>query len=283
MAAGRTQGPIREVPLSNLQTDQSDFNSPAAGFFRHRPIGSDAELDTTGSGGCGNAEITVIAKFDNPWNDEKVELAQIKAGKWNPGTADFDEIAKHEKHPIQLADSFFTFLGAIQNAGGTKKRHIKRLNVVTHATSGLVAFSGTIDASTGDVSMKNSGQWNDPEKGLDTAALNALFDPTLAAFLAELREKFCENAEIVFYACNSGQALNKLLLDDVADTFLVKTGGFDDRLWYLPTKTIPIDRNFTAFGPAPPSAPPSNPKRGFKHSESNIKWSVPKKKASATP
>jgi len=219
---------------------------------------------------CGDVEITFVGSFPLPkvWTPQR-ELQQINGGNWNPGVEDFKSVARHEKQKFFEAKSFSDFLGTVQNEGGNKKRVIKRINIVTHATSNLIAFSGTIDETSGGVTLNNAGAWNAPDKGLDIRALNDLTDPSLSLFLTELREKFCKGAEVFFYACNSGQGVNLALFQDFAKTFQVKVKGFGDAVWYGPTKTLPIDRNFTALGPPPPSKPPATFQRGFKHMDSS--------------
>ncbi len=229
-----------------------------------------------GDSPCGNVEITFVGSFPlpNAWTPQR-ELQQINAGNWMPGVEDFKAVARHEKQKFYEAQSFSEFLGTIQNEGGlSKKRIIKRINIVTHAMSNLIAFSGAIDATSGGVALNNAGAWDDPNKGLDIQALNDLHNPDLSAFLIELRDKFCKDAVVYFYACNSGQGVNLALFQDFARTFQVKVRGFGDAVWYGPTKTLPIDRNFTALGPPPPANPPATFQRGFKHMDSSANKSA---------
>jgi hypothetical protein len=226
-------------------------------------------------------EITFVSDFPNPWKGQPAEeLKHIKGEngeKWNPSIDDFLAVANHKKGKTKIVEisNFSGFLGGIQHEGGTSKtRVIKRINIITHATSGLIAFSGTIDANTAGVTLNNEQAWDGPKKGLDVAALNKLHEPSMSGLLADLQGKFCDGAEVFFYACNSGQGVNLALFQDFAKTFRVKVRGFDDSIWYLPTKTTPIDRNFTDLGPPPPASPPTNPQRGFKHLDSKVQKKV---------
>lgn len=248
------------------------------GFGSPGPIGMDGgtgedDGDSGRGSGCGNVELTFVATFANPWNrNPALEMERIESAKWNPGTDDFKAVAQHEKQTKVIeVSSFSDFLGGVQHEGGTNsKRVVKRINILTHAIPSLIAFSGKVDGNTGGVSLNNAQKWNDPDKGLDVTALSELRDPAMAPFLADLRGKFCAGAQVFFYACQSGQGLSLLLLQDFAKTFQVTVKGFDDSLWYLPKKTQPLDRNFTALGPPPPAQPPTNPQRGFKHLDAQV-------------
>lgn len=252
------------------------------GFGSPGPIGMDDRTSGSsnksgGGSGCGNVELTFVATFANPWKGKAAqELVSINSGKWNPGTDDFKAVAQHEKQKKVIeVSSFSDFLGGIQHEGGTNsKRVITRINILTHATSSLIAFSGKVDGTTGGVTLNNAQKWDDADKGLDITALSELRDPAMASFLAELRDKFCAGAQVFFYACQSGQGLGLLLFQDFAKTFQVTVKGFDDSIWYLPKKTQPLDRNFTALGPPPPAQPPTNPQRGFKHLDAKVQKTV---------
>src|SRR5262252_5477871 len=91
------------------------------------------------------AEISVVADFSfSPTVSVADEIKMIQQGTWAPGTADFSGVVnKAGATPVQVS-SFLDFLGVI---AGSAKNSIERLNVITHADRGLIAFGGYINST----------------------------------------------------------------------------------------------------------------------------------------
>lgn len=208
-----------------------------------------AALD--GASGAGKnvqtKELNLAGVF--PWDPPITaaeEIAELAANRWSPGTDDFVAVPGGT---VKLVPSFGHMLGAIcQQADGS----ISRMNLFTHANSGLIGFGGHIEKRTvtrADVFINTNGP-GDSLTAMDSTSMAALNQPGVffeapeaingkkQFTVADIRKKFAPNAVLVLYACHSGQ--NDAFLKLVAQFFQIKVIGFSVEIGYFPpAQTIP--------------------------------------------
>lgn len=111
-------------------------------------------------------ELTLVADFPSPWANEKddtKELAVIAAGTWHPTVDDFQAVAevpnpKNSKPPrtiVKYISTFGEFLGAFTMP---PDRSIRRLNLISHAQSGLVSLGGKLQPTVPASSASSTTQ-----------------------------------------------------------------------------------------------------------------------------
>jgi hypothetical protein len=187
-------------------------------------------------------ELNVIADFPSPYGSLGNEVGLIAAGRWEPSTDDFLAVAGRG---AITCDHFQNLLATILFAPrGTLRppRTIRRVNIFTHANSGLIAFRGEIHPLTmGPPEIILLG-----EGALNSAALAVInaptFNFTVPAFsrrtfnLADVRARFVSpDAQVFLYACHS--AVDQVLLADLANTLQATVIGFSGLIAYCPTFT----------------------------------------------
>ncbi|MCI0529184.1 MAG: hypothetical protein L0Y56_17245 [Nitrospira sp.] len=89
------------------------------------------------------AELNVMGNFKNPWSSPIDEAKHISKWTWHPGTDTWQAV--YGSNSI-VTGSFGQFLGIIEKQ---KPESIHRINVFSHGSRGLIAFSGRIDPTTG--------------------------------------------------------------------------------------------------------------------------------------
>lgn len=231
MPIGRTPGPVRAV--ASFYCDQRvDLALPAFGSFASAyPIG----LFNRGSTGSkrrrekavGTREITVVSDFPNPWPNIRQEKQAIENEVWFPSTDDYIAVVKNSSggkgaKVTEIVDSVEAFIYLIlQQPEGS----IRRINLLTHGAPSSIAFSGTIDQE-GAVYFDNV---------MDVDTVRSLMTHGIM-FRGKRLEwdavdaRFGDDAEIVFYACNS--AVEESYLQDIANAFAIRVRGFSKELHY---------------------------------------------------
>ncbi len=192
-------------------------------------------------------ELNLAGDFSwDPAITDAVEIAELAAGRWSPSTNDFVAVPGGT---VAVASTFAEMLGAIlQEGDGT----VKRVNLFTHANSGLIAFGGSIkqmSLAKPDV-LLNINTPNNSLIAMDTASMTSLNQPGTTFIapkpigkkttftIADVQKKFTSDAEIVLYACHSGQ--NATFLKAVAQFFKAKVIGFSQEIgYYPPAQNVP--------------------------------------------
>jgi hypothetical protein len=211
-------------------------NAMALGF-------DDSSLALAGDAGAPAArvqtrEINLVGQFEwsNPDVTEDELLAELAAGRWSPGTADFSAVPGGT---TSVTPTFGNMLGAIWTQA---PESISRLNLFTHANKDLIGFGGHIEKRSlvrADVFINTNGP-SDNLTAMDPtsmANLNApgvtFLSPTGKTITVEdVRKRFAKDAMIVLYACHSGQLAP--FLKSVATFFGVKVIGFTPQIGFYP-------------------------------------------------
>ncbi|HET8546815.1 MAG TPA: hypothetical protein VFL57_02370 [Bryobacteraceae bacterium] len=189
--------------------------------------------------------LNCVGDFRNPWKTATEESRHITNWTWSPGTDSWQAVYATN---VIVTGSLSQFLGLIEKQ---KAGNIQRINLLSHGTRGLIAFTGSISAEDGSVSLNS-------KNGLDLRIADTepiskgggKFEESLGAIARRLRNRFAKNAEIVFYLCNSGSDWE--LLQEVANAFQVVAKGFQKKIWFCPEwPKVPgppkIDRSFTSL------------------------------------
>jgi hypothetical protein len=188
-------------------------------------------------------ELNIAASFKNPWNaDEEVKVLSESKKKdakrrWHAGT-----------------DS-------------------NRINVISHGSFGLIAFSGTIDKDNGAVGLDTRGALDLSIRETEPIPIKGgkEVQETLGAIARRLQNRFTKDpkAKIVFYMCNSGTDLE--LMQEIANAFQVQVDGFSHNVhecldWELNSagRVQNINRTLTSNG-LKDNGECTDPKPGFKH------------------
>jgi hypothetical protein len=201
--------------------------------------------------------LTLIGDFTNPWSPGQ-EIAMMQAKKWHPSSDDFQAVSGSGV----VVGSIGAFLAVIkQQAPGS----IQRINLFSHTNRSVMTFGGAVNAVTGDVTLNVNAPGQEPV-AMDGSVLKNPDPASFGGIARSLRDRFTQDAQMVFYMCSGG--MDVALLKDIADTFRVKAAGFRNALFYCPEFTNPppaIDRNWTAYPSAGAANPCEGKQRGFQH------------------
>ena len=128
--------------------------------------------------------------------------------------------------------------------GRHKAGTIRNLNIFTHASDGYIAMSGRVTEDNVSFSPDDRAELNDSLLGDKEEIARTVFGPRgmteKQKFLeditiANVREAFAKDGEIVIYACHGG--LDKKYLGRIAKLFGVKVKGFTKMIRYTPKTT----------------------------------------------
>ena len=186
-------------------------------------------------------ELNLAGQFEwDPPISGPDEIAELRAGRWMPQTADFVAVAGGT---VPVVPTFGNFLGAIvQRPDGG----ISRLNLFSHGDKSLVAFGGRIqrrNVGPADVFLDTNGP-GDNMTAMDPTSMANLNQPGVtfttptairgktSFTVADVRKKFAEGAFVVLYLCHSGQ--DAAMLSLIAKFLGVKVIGFNNLVGYYP-------------------------------------------------
>lgn len=191
-------------------------------------------------------ELNVMGQYENPWKGKlALEVEHIDAGTWAPATDSFS--AMYGRSSANVTETLSKFVGFIQSQ---KRDSIDRINLFSHGMQGLISFSGSIDRTTGRVTL-------DVDTGLDLTFGDMAAAPTGDATKSEdarktspeMANRFRKGACIVFYLCHSGS--DRTLLQLIANRFQVVAKGFSQEIMYCPeisrSPVLRINRTFTSL------------------------------------
>lgn len=204
-------------------------------------------------------ELTLIAQYDNPWSSPGEELQAVSLHKWHPTINDFEAVANVPNHGrrtltmVKRLGRFDEFLGAIIKVNETQVRathSIGRLNLITHASSGLISLSGTVTREGGCDLGRFDFSNALASLGMDSSAMSWLNTTEEGkGYRDAAREKFTEDAEIWIIACNGAVGTSVGVVLDMSGTFGVKVAAYDDVISYWPVgNDTAIDRARTSIG-----------------------------------
>jgi hypothetical protein len=196
-------------------------------------------------------ELTIVARYDDPWPNEHSEVVAMRNGAWEPSSKTFREMVNVHKLTFFDCEDLDTFMGAIlKQADGS----VARINVISHGGPGLVSLGGEIELDSkktavtavylGVIGQKErnapgSASINSPKttadwlsyRRLDGSVMDWLtMDPAGVQYRDAIRKKLRPDAEIVLYACHAGLGPSMLLLTDIAITLRVTARGFNDEI-----------------------------------------------------
>jgi hypothetical protein len=217
--------------------------------------------------------LNLAAGFENPWADKpRQEIDMIEAGLWHPAI-DSWEAAVGKPLP-EVTGGLPNFLGFIRQQ---KKHSIVRLNFFSHGSRKSIALSGKIDAVSGEPSWYYEIDPNLLEAAPSFSDQGKTVNFGLGSVARALADRFAENASIVIYACNG--AIDREVLQAVANTFAVRTGGFAEPLYMrnefdTTGKRPNIKRGYMGIGSTEKHA--RDVQKGYKHLEPYIVWYPPK-------
>lgn len=235
-------------------------------------------------------ELNLMGDFKSPWKTQSEEIAAMKPEekRWAASTKDFHAVYKRQfqiegapsdREPF-LVSKLNSFLGGIDKQ---KLGSIKRINLISHGSRGMMAFTGDIDPRTGRVNP-------DEKTALDLRISDIEYRPTgdplkleesVGMMARKLRNRFQKGAEIVVYTCNGGA--DPELLQEIANAFQVVASGFKGRVWFCPKWSVPpyagptspvkliITRSLTSL-----DSNCSDAKPGFKHLDPHLIRTPPK-------
>jgi hypothetical protein len=214
--------------------------------------------------------LNLVGAFENPWKNDPTKEAKIiedfknekSAIKWHPAA---DSWAAVFGGNITTTASLSQFLGIIKKQ---QPHSIERINLFSHGNRGLIAFAGYIIPQTGDVFLNTNtaldlrlAETEPIPKG------GGREEESMGTIARQLQDRFTEDAQIVFYLCNSGN--DPELLQVVADAFRVVVKGFSQEVWVCPEWDIvpgqppKINRGFTSLDRC------RTKQRGFAHLKPN--------------
>ncbi|WP_237213730.1 hypothetical protein [Falsiroseomonas oryziterrae] len=178
-------------------------------------------------------DLVVIAVHDRPSGSTMAgEMKLIADGAWSPATEDFLVVAgtgPRGSKSVPSCTNVGGFLGAIQ---AEPEGSLSRVVIVSHSTSGLLGFGGSIDAA-GSVSITGSGGYASPlDGGVDLNAVNGLKD-NAASLVEDVRKRWAEGGgEILFFSCGTGAGVNLALMQELAKLLGAKARGFSQPIGY---------------------------------------------------
>ncbi len=193
-------------------------------------------------------EVTLFGHF--VWDPELTDQEEIEillsedpTVHWSPSVLDFMEAT--DLSPKYSIGGFEALLAEIAKH---KPDSISRLNFFTHGNSVLLGMSGTIDSSN-----VYFDSYIDEVK-LDFYAqdgLSILYEKkgkAKEATIADIRQRFKENAVFVVYSCNS--AVETGLLKSLSQLLNVTIIGFNNQILYCPPvqDKPPFKRKNTRIG-----------------------------------
>jgi len=234
---GKTESGTTTVTAKALLGDLTrSFASPLGSAFLQVKVGLPVAAK----------EMNLVGKFDwaPPLTDDEL-LTELAGGRWSPGTDDFNVVPGGT---VTVVPTFGNMLGAIFTQPNGS---ISRLNLFTHANKDLIGFNGRIEKRTvgpADVFIDTNGQ-GDNLTAMDPTSMSNLNQPGVffeigtgaskkKVTVAEIRNRFAENAMIVLYACHTGQLAS--FIKSVATFFNVKVIGFTiDIAYFPPSQTVP--------------------------------------------
>ena len=246
MATAYAPGPLGVSPVSDAGTDEQiedGIAAPGARFGLPGPIGLQGPGKAPAKGGgTATKEINIVGGgFDrDPSITEEEEIAKLNGNLWSPGTKDFVAVVNTVRAAAVVAADFGEFLGAIVTS---PPGSIKRINLITHANSDIIAFSGRIVSTatvTRDVRM-NVNANGSTMVSLDVQSIKTIAAPGVFFQLpsnprkfsiSDIRDKFAPDATIVLYACHSG--LLTTFIQDIADFFKTTVVGFTPEIAFCP-------------------------------------------------
>jgi hypothetical protein len=196
-------------------------------------------------------DLVVIAVFDRPaGTTEADEIALANADAWSPSTTDFLIVAgtgPRGAGNVPSCTNVGEFLGAIQ---AEPEGSLSRVVIVSHSTSGLLGFGGSI-SSAGGVGITKSGGFGNPlAGGVDLNAINGLKDQH-ATLLEDVRKRWAGGSgELLFFSCGTGAGVNLALMQELAKLIGASAKGFSGPIGYLmdhDTKSLVTARGLTTL------------------------------------
>ena len=185
-------------------------------------------------------ELNLVGDFRwSPSLTDDELLAELAGNRWSPATDDFGAVSGGT---FSVTPTFGHMLGAIaiQPEGS-----ISRINLFTHANKDLIGFGGEIKKMTvtrADVMINTNGP-GDSLTAMDPTSMTNLNQPGVffeigsgasrkQVTVEDIRRRFAKDAQIVLYACHSGQLSS--FIKTVAKFFNVKVVGFKVDIGYFP-------------------------------------------------
>jgi hypothetical protein len=152
-----------------------------------------------------SVEVTVVAKFERPWKNDRDEILVLDRGKWHPTSVDFLTVANvpNQIHPkltdVLQIETLGQLIGALKTDMNGRERPdhtVKRLNIISHGQPGLVALSGTV-AADGRCMLGGGSDDHANDRRIDEFALNWLNNDERGRGFREIaRQKLHKDAEI---------------------------------------------------------------------------------------
>lgn len=271
-----------EYDDSGFARMETDARDPVVRQFGHRAPSLLASPAAKARQPNALEEITFVASFTSEFTPQhpQLERDQAKAGKWAPALVDFLAVANVDTpQPAKAVfevSGFMDLLGHILFTDSSRPKSspfrpaqsVKRVNIITHGSSGLIALSGSVD-KTGSVMLTlHPAAGPDLDGPIDVAAVQLAKTEGLVldngkALLPSLRDRFAPDAEIFLIACNSASGIALPLMQDLKDLFKVTIRAYNKEIAYCPTldATHIIDRAFTTTT----NCNDGSAQRGYKH------------------
>jgi hypothetical protein len=230
-------------------------------------------------------ELTIYARFNDPWSSEKAEVQAMRGGRWEPSNSTFNAVARVHTNSPSVCEDFDTFAGPIlkQSAGS-----IARVNLITHSNPGLFALAGRFEVTptSTTVYLGELTQGETPGSGLtsrrlDQNLINWLNDPAGGQpYRDMIRARWRPDAQFWIYGCHGGAGQGMLLLIEIAKALHVNTYSFHSPIQYDPLYTPKdptagvqdrvVNRKRTYY-----NATPAQAQEGFKHLQADAVASKP--------
>lgn len=227
-------------------------------------------------------ELTFVASFASEFavQSAQFERDQARAGQWAPALKDFLAVAKVDTpqpgKAIFEVSGFMEMLGYILFADPSRPKSspfrpmqsVKRVNIITHGNSGLIALSGSVDKTGAVMLATHPAAGPDLNGPIDVAAVQLANNPGLIldngeALVQSLRDRFAPDADIYLIACKSASGTALPLMQDLKDLFKVTIRAYRKEIAYCPSldATHIIDRSLTTTS----NCDDGSAQRGYKH------------------
>lgn len=227
-------------------------------------------------------ELTFVASFTSEFSAQtpQFERDQARAGQWAPALKDFLAVAKVDTpqpaKAIFEVSGFMEMLGYILFADPSKPKSspfrpmqsVKRVNIITHGNSGLIALSGSVDKTGAVMLTTHPAAGPDLNGPIDVAAVQLANNQGLIldngeALVQSLRDRFAPDADIFLIACKSASGTALPLMQDLKDLFKVTIRAYRKEIAYCPSldATHIIDRSLTTTS----NCDDGSAQRGYRH------------------
>lgn len=227
-------------------------------------------------------ELTFVASFTSEFaaQSAQFERDQARAGQWAPALKDFLAVAKVDTpqpaKAIFEVSGFMEMLGYILFADPSTPKSspfrpmqsVKRVNIITHGNSGLIALSGSVDKTGAVMLTTHPAAGPDLNGPIDVAAVQLANNQGLIldngeALVQSLRDRFAPDADIFLIACKSASGTALPLMQDLKDLFKVTIRAYRKEIAYCPSldATHIIDRSLTTTS----NCDDGSAQRGYRH------------------